>query len=105
MPPVKYCSISKAEMLRKFSEENWIARLDGYSCQTVTYSRKSTRVWKDGNIVVGIVTWHVNPTGVEMVVRLLRESFPDGDVIWDINHTTKGTQISLPLSSSRDELS
>lgn len=103
MPPVKYCSISKSDLFRKFTEENWQNRLDAYVPETIIYSRKTIRIWKSGNIVMGIITWHTNPNGVEMVVRMIRECRPDGDVIWDIDHNDPGKQLSLPLSTTKEQ--
>jgi len=71
----------------------------------MVFARKTIQVWKNGDLVMGIVTWHSNPNGLEMVVRMLREPHPDGDLIWDIDHIRKPHQTSLPLSTKTEETS
>jgi hypothetical protein len=99
MPPIAYCSISKEALLRKYTEENWGKTLMKYHCDVLETTRKRTQIWRVGQTIMAIVTWHRNPKSIEMVVRLLRE----GDTIWDIDHCPRVNQAPLPVAKSTDE--
>jgi len=99
MLPKKYSSISKQDLLRKYTEELWEQKLAHYHCECIELPRKTTRIWKDGQLIMAVITWHRNPDGEQMVVRSLR----DGDTMFDIDHTPPGPKESPVLSTSAEK--
>jgi hypothetical protein len=70
-------ALPKQDLLRKYLDEHWPERLRAYHCTPHPGANKTTRIWRDGDYIMGIVNEYRNGN---IVVRQLR----DGDVMYRI---------------------
>jgi len=80
MPPNEYRIIDKDDLLRKFVDEQWSDKLARYPCEEYQYGyRKTIRKWfNDEGDLIAETREYRNPTGVNTVVRQLR----DGEIMY-----------------------